>query len=379
MSTTGSILINCLSALQGGGQTYLLQLFSHIPQHLKKNVVILSHIKNQHLWEALGIEVIAARWASTSIVHRIVFETALLPRLMDMRRIHVYVAPAGLLPFGTLSGVKTVTIFQNLLPFAPIERRRYPIGYMRLRLWLLRFGMNYAFQRANLVICLSRHSQTILTQKLPRLNGHTVVVPHGLDPDFLYTPERPLPPNIQGEYVLYVSILDVYKAQIEVIQAWHLLQQQRNTRERLLLIGPAYPPYARKVKRLIQTLHLEDCVEILGKIPYKQLPMYYQHAKINLFASSCETFGIILLEKLAAGKPVFCSCYHPFQEIAGDAAIYFDPYAPEQLTRLLLKYLDDEHGRAELGRRALQQSLQFDWKTTAEKTWNLLAELLETS
>lgn len=372
-----TLVINTLSALAGGGQTYLLRLLSCIPPHLQPRVVILAHTQNQHLWKNLELPVIRCEWASQSLLHRMLFENFRLPRLLQQVGGNVYFASGGLLPFRRLKHVKTIVVFDNMLPFAPQEMRRYPPGYIRLRLWLLRGGFSASFKKTDLLICVSQYAQQVIEYTLPVRQGRIAIIPHSPNDAFRYQPDRPFPKNISGEYVLYVSILDVYKAQIEVIRAWNLLRQQRPTSEKLVFIGPEYPYYAKKVRFLIRELHLENEVLLLGKVPYQELPAYYQYAKINLFASSCENCPNILLEALAAGQPVLCSNYPPMPEFGGNAVEYFDPYIPEQLTQLLLKYLDDPDGRMALGKKALERSLRFQWRESAAKTWNLLAELLE--
>jgi len=105
------------------------------------------------------------------------------------------------------------------------------------------------------------------------------------------------------------------------------------------------------------------------------LPAVYQHAKVNIFASSCENCPNILLEALAAGRPVLCSDYQPMPEFAGNAVRYFDPYNPEQLAEKLIDLLDDSALRTDLGLRARARSERFHWTDTADKTWNALAAL----
>ena len=64
-------------------------------------------------------------------------------------------------------------------------------------------------------------------------------------------------------------------------------------------------------------------------------------------------------------------------ELVGDAADYFDPYNPESLAVLLLKYLGDEKLISEMGSRALQRSGRFSWQESARKTWEVLYGLAE--
>ena len=106
------------------------------------------------------------------------------------------------------------------------------------------------------------------------------------------------------------------------------------------------------------------------------LPSYYQHAKIDLFASSCEIgASFVFIEALAGERPVLCSNYPPMPEAAGDAAAYFDPYDPESLAELLARYLDDKSLRDRMGFAAFKKLHKYQWRDTALKTWTALAEL----
>lgn len=100
---------------------------------------------------------------------------------------------------------------------------------------------------------------------------------------------------------------------------------------------------------------------ITGDVPYEELPVYYQNAKVNLFASSCENCPNILLEAMAGGRPVLCSSYPPMPEFAGDAAVYFNPYNPEHLAELLARFLNDETLRERMGAVALKRSQLYQW------------------
>ena len=110
-------------------------------------------------------------------------------------------------------------------------------------------------------------------------------------------------------------------------------------------------------------------------MPYDTLPAVYHGAVANIFASSCENCPNILLEALAAGRPVLCSDYQPMPEFAGDAALYFDPYNPQSLATRLCEVLDDPRLSAELGRRSRERSAEFQWKQSAEATWQALSDL----
>jgi len=167
----------------------------------------------------------------------------------------------------------------------------------------------------------------------------------------------------------------VYKAHVEVVRAYYLLCQQRHTKEKLLLVGPEYAPYAKLLRREIQRLGLESKVIITGCIPHTDMPSVYHHAKAHIFASCCENCPNIVLESLGSGRPLFLSNRPPMPEVGVGSAVYFDPYKPQELADLLSRYLDDEPWMKEMGRRAFERSLRYSWETTARKIFQAFEDL----
>ena len=135
------IFINALSALRGGGQTYLLHLLKRIPKQLHGKIIVLAHKGNQDIFSPYmeQIQLLVSDFASRSIFHRMFFENFLLKQMLLKYKVRVFFSVSGLVPKWEIEGVRLVSIFQNQLPFAPSERKRYPFGYMRFKLLLLKF------------------------------------------------------------------------------------------------------------------------------------------------------------------------------------------------------------------------------------------------
>ena len=375
-----TIIIEALSALVGGGQTYLINLLENIPaqwnQHYKIIAIFPKCLKD-HIPQSSVYEIITPPFDTSKMLQRIFWHKLYLKDLVYQLNCDVLFSPGGYLPMKVPSTVRTAVAFRNMLPFDDVERRRFDHGYIRYRLWLLKYIQGSSIRDSDLVIFISNYAKAAIDRVIPERRGTSVVIPHGLSDDFRQkSPTRPERLH-DIEYVLYVSILFNYKAQLEVIESWYKLRQARLTREKLVLVGPEYKPYSKKVRQLIDLLGLNEEVILTGPVPYSELPSYYQHAKINLFASSCENCPNILLEALAGGKPVLCSNYPPMPEFGGDAVEYFDPYNTDELKELLLKYLDNEELCLKMGQKAFDRSLQFDWKESALKTWNALADLAQ--
>jgi glycosyltransferase involved in cell wall biosynthesis len=371
-----TIVINALSALRGGGQTYLINLLSYLPDGDFK-VLLLVNSQNKQLFSQYGsdrIEFFEAVWASKSILHRTLWERFALPGKLRAWQADVYYAPGGVMITRPPKGCLSATALRNMLPFDDRERKRFPlVSIIRFKLWLLRFVFLKSYQKSDKVVFISEYSMSVVKQYLPDIAGKGIVVPHGLNSRFLNTEASyDLPDGLQAnQFYLYVSILDVYKAQKEIVKAWSKLRDH-DFPYPLILAGPKYNQYGEEVIALIDQLELQGKVIYLGKIDYEQLPGLYKSARALVFASSCECCPNILLEKLAAGKPVFCSNIEPMPEFGGDAGIYFDPYEPGDLFEKIIAMEAQVSMMSKMADKAYKQALKFDWSSTAQRTMNFL-------
>lgn len=375
-SARKTIFIDALSALQGGGQTYLINLFKFMPPTILAEcrvIVLLPYGSDDVFRVSPDIEVVSSAYASRSVLFRLVWSTRFLPRMLRAMNADVLYCPGGFV--SAFGDWKTAVAFRNMLPFSPEERKRYPLGYMRTRFAVLRWVQSRSFKRADLVIFISLFAKSVIDVVVGKRAGNSQVIPHGISDRFRVPVGKPKSLGLPDRYVCYVSILNVYKAQIEVVKAWHLLRSRRQVEEKLLLVGPSNDQYGLQVAELIRQLGLQSEVRIVGNVPYNELPGLYQGAVINLFASSCENCPNILLEALSAGRPVLSSDYQPMPEFAAEAALYFDPYSPDKLATQLERLLDDPVLQERMGRRAAVRSADFQWAESARRTWFALRDL----
>lgn len=374
------ILVNGLSARLGGGQIYLLNLLRHVPQHAGWEVFLLCP-DNLDLTGLPGnVQRVESDLKLDSPFRRAIWEHFNLDKLASKLEVDLLFSPGGLLPLGSIpAGRKTAVTFQNMLPFNKAQRKRYPLGYRRLRDWLLERGLSSAMRKADLVIFISRFAQKLIHSKLGHLAGRSVVIPHGIDPRFFPDAGHPLPLPMgvpPGEYFLYVSFIDHYKSQIEVVRAFAQVRQLSKTQANLLLVGAENPPYGDALRREIDTLNLGEAVKVLGNLPHHDLPGLYQHARINLFASCTENCPNILLEIMASGRPALVSDRGPMPEFGGQTVTYFDPENVDQLVEHWMGLLSDPAEGNRLAAAALERVSQMEWENTADATWHAMAEVV---
>lgn len=371
--------MNALSARQGGGQTYVTNVLSHLPVDFDAEIHVLAPDSLRVPTEDPRIRKVPVKWPTANPFARAAWEKLRLPALLSELGADVLFCPGGIVGCRAPGNCKTVTMFRNMIPLSDNQTRRYAPGYMRVRNFLVKRAFLESMREANLVIFLCDYAKSTVEGQLGTGRINSITIPHGVAASFrrgAASKAKASPFDVPAEgYLLYVSTLDFYKDQIEVVRAYALLRQRRATREKLVLVGPEYPEYGRLLRKQIRALDLEDSVLLTGPIPHDEMGAIYANALLNIFASECENCPNILIEALAAGRPVLSSDCPPMPEFGGDGAIYFNPRRPEQLGNALATLLDNPALMAELALRAEERSRLYDWNLCARRTWQAIGEL----
>jgi glycosyltransferase involved in cell wall biosynthesis len=226
-------------------------------------------------------------------------------------------------------------------------------------------------RRASRVITLSRDARAELV-------AETRVAPTKVDVVPLATPTaspaRPTPENEirtrfgigNGRLVLAVSLLRPHKNLARLLDAW--ARVVTTIPDARLVVAGTDTPYRRELLALADRLRIDDSVVFPGWVSASDLEGLYVTASCFVFPSLREGFGLPLLEAMARGVPVACSHASAIPEVAGDAALYFDPYEPTTIANAIVHILSDEAVTAELARKGRQRQRQFTWQRTATET-----------
>ena len=223
-----------------------------------------------------------------------------------------------------------------------------------------------ALRRAAAALCVSESTERDLVRLFPAARGKTAVVHHGVrldaDPDLdgaraqLRLPER---------FVLATGTLEPRKNLPRLIQA----HAQLPDAPPLLLAGPS----GWELDRALEGAN--DNVRLLGYVSDEDLVALYRLCTVFAYPSLYEGFGLPLAEAMRCGAACVASNASSLPEVGGDAVVYADPLSVESIRDGLAGLLGDDERRAELGRRAHEQSLQFSWERTARETRELLGRV----
>lgn len=270
-----------------------------------------------------------------------------------------------------------VVVHHTPLPWDLREVRRYGWSSVGLRQYLLRILQARTFRRANGLIALTRTSLDQVRGILGPTPGAVAVIHHGCHERFAGEPrtQRPL-----REYaaerpyrILYVSTIDMYKHQWRAVEAVAALRAE-GLPVVLELVGKAYAPALALVRAAI-TRHdpAGTTVRLHGDIPYAAVDALYREADLFLYPTTCETFGLPLVEAMSAGLPVVCAERSVMPELLGEAGAYFDPEAVGSMVAALRSVIADPVRRAEMARRGAARSREFTWGRCARETFAFLA------
>ena len=164
---------------------------------------------------------------------------------------------------------------------------------------------------------------------------------------------------------LSVSAKRPHKNLERLLRAIALIPRER----RPLLVLPGYAtPYERELERLAERSGIADHVVFLGWLPPEQLDAVYRIASLFVFPSLYEGFGLPVLEAMARGVPVATSDRASLPEVAGPAALYFDPLSEASIAASIERLLFDRELAAALRRAGLERARQFSWDACAEAT-----------
>lgn len=217
-------------------------------------------------------------------------------------------------------------------------------------------------RRAQAIITLSEFGRDDLANWLPDVAPRTTVIPQG--PHRRAAP-RPGPAVTDGPpYALFVGTLDPRRNLPLLLDAFKDLRA-RGVEMRLVLAGQASP--LLDVGRLIADRGLEGVI-VTGYVPDEVASALLRDARMLVFPSGYEGFGMPLVEAMAAGVPVVALRAGPTPEVTGDAAVLVDPGDAGALSHAIERVAGDDGLRATLREEGTRRAAKFDWRESARAT-----------
>lgn len=310
--------------------------------------------------------VVLSPQARHPILHFLWFEGS-MTRALKKHRVDVFFSPDGYLSLRTKTpqiGVIHDINFEHFPKDIPFSTRIY------LRYFFPKFA-----RKAAKIITVSAYSKQdlVATYKLPP--EKITVAWNGASDLF-----RPLPEEQQlvvreqftnnNPYFLFVGAIHPRKNIQRLIQAFTHFKQTDVSNTQLLIVGTALWKQFNRTIKLDETT--KNCVHFTGHLPLEDLARIMASALALTYIPYFEGFGIPLLEAMKCGTPILAGNRTSLPEVAGDAAIYCDPFNVSEITSKMHELVTNSILRASLSKKGLARSPLFSWDNAAEEVWKEL-------
>jgi glycosyltransferase involved in cell wall biosynthesis len=259
--------------------------------------------------------------------------------------------------------------FKRVTTIHDVIYKRFPEAHPGLRTYGMRMLVPLAARRSHRVIAISSSTRDDLVELLRVDAAKIDVVPNGAGHD----PVAPVPEaELRARHglgdrqvVLSVSAKRPVKNLKRLIDALALIPGER----RPVLVIPGYPTdYEDELKEHARAAGVDADVRWLGWTSDEELEGLYGLCVAFAFPSLYEGFGLPVLEAMMRGVPVACSDRSSLPEVAGDAALLFDPEDAGSIASVLERLLGDADLRASLALKGRSQAARFSWATAARLT-----------
>jgi glycosyltransferase involved in cell wall biosynthesis len=288
-----------------------------------------------------------------------------LPRILSRHKVDLLHAPHFLLPL--VRPCPAIATIHDVIYMACPGDLLSPAGRLYYRIM-----MSASSRMATRIITDSEHSRKEIVRHLHADPEKIEVVYPAVDPDFHSVPEAAQIAvvrssyGIDSDYILNVGIYKPRKNHAGLLQAFRLLLKA-GTRAQLVIAGPMAEGEP-VLRRMAAELGIAEHVIFTGFVNDADLRALYSGARVYVSPSSYEGFGFTVLESMACGTPVVCSFATSLPEVAGKAALYFDPEDPAEMARQLARVFSDDGMRTSLIAEGRRNLLRFNWQQTARQT-----------
>ncbi len=298
-----------------------------------------------------------------------------LPLELIKHRQDAYFFPTSTMPLWYLPKKSVVTIHDVAFLFFP------DCFSPALRYWLKR-STQRSIRAAAKIITVSEATRQDVLAYYTIAPENVIAIHHGVHRRF-----QPLERDVvqatlnryrlPEPFILCIGTLQRRKNIPRLIQAFYLLKQRHRIPHKLVLIGQQYRDLPEdEILGTITRLSLQQEVIWTGYVPDQDMPALINGADVFALPSLYEGFGMPVLEAMACGVPVACSNTSSLPEVAGDAAMLFDPYSVDNMAERLHQLLTDRDLHRAYREMGLMRAKKFSWELCAQKTLDVLTSIV---
>lgn len=309
-------------------------------------------------------------------------EQILLPFYFNRREIDLIHYPHFNLPLACPKPF-VVTIHDLILLEYPTKKATTldPVRYA-LKSLAYKAVLRKAIFNSEKIITVSQFSRRDIVRHFPSAKAKIEVIYDACEPAAdrvklnAEQKERIQQCKIPKEYVLYVGGAYPHKNLENLVAAYGEAKKSPAFKDVALVLTGGDDYFYRRIKELGKRCRIAD-IYYPGLVDDEMLMELYANARLFIFPSVYEGFGLPPLEAMSWGVPVLASSAGSLPEVLGDAAYYFNPYNVSEMAAALVIVCSDEKKRVELTAKGKKRVAIFSWQKTAGETLEVYKNILE--
>jgi glycosyltransferase involved in cell wall biosynthesis len=236
------------------------------------------------------------------------------------------------------------------------------------------------------ILAVSRYTRSELENLFGILGPRIEVVYNAIDERFLRGHASDQDREVLAEryrvtypFLLYAGRISPHKNLVRIIEAFSALKAELEKEGqfsdlKLIIIGDELSKHP-DLRRTVIRGGVQNDVRFMGFVPIEMLRVFYDAAKIFVFPSLYEGFGLPPLEAMAHGTPVVTSNTSSLPEVVGNAAVLVNPENVFEIMRALHRVLLDPEIREKLKLRGYEQVKKFSWDASAQQIVGVYEEV----
>lgn len=255
----------------------------------------------------------------------------------------------------------------------------------------LRRSLHYQLTRhvlsgAARIFAVSQFSKSEIEKLFGIPPSRIEVVYNAIDERFLHGHASPADRQLIAErylvtypFLLYAGRISPHKNLVRIIEAFSALRGELDKEDKfpdlkLIIIGDDLSGHP-DLRRTVVRSGVQNDVRFLGFVPIEILRIFYDVARVFLFPSLYEGFGLPPLEAMAHGTPVVTSNTSSLPEVVGNAAVLVNPENVFEIMRATHRVLVDQSLRDKLKLRGYEQAKRFSWENSVRRILKVYEEV----
>jgi len=254
--------------------------------------------------------------------------------------------------------------------------------FKRMRLLFMRHQILKGAVASRAVIVQTDAMREQMIRNAPSLREQIHVIPSGYRtkearPD-IRNEKKVIIDNTSRPRLIYVTHPSEHKNHDALIRAMPQILQHFPTAQLLLTLekddmpNSRYKMFIEEISAAAQALNVNSSLVWLGILKPDEVTYALENSDLMVFPSLAESFGLGLVEAMAAGCPVAASDLTYAHDVAGDAAVYFDPHNPQSIATVVTKILSDKSLRLAVGEEGFNRKNNYSYQVIADKICDIL-------